>query len=581
MSDISRMGLPIKIAVMSLLLCTVLSSGAHSAELEYLPVAPWSGRLVLPDASERRADGGVWIEVENAPASHAKFKGRRAWMTLAPVLRSRFAKAVGDVKFDAATQRQRSRGDHAPVRIEGWSKVSPLESLAGARRADNVRVRLDRVAATGDAPDSIELAEVPTEICGTHVGLVKILSVTQEGDLRVRHLERATRSFTGREEVLRTTPDISPGIQAVLRDLPSSPLGRDGWYVRGIPGESGFVVESLEPVSLLAARAGSTRVGETEVRRYIEEENWAETPARSGQAWSVLVDPQARGQASFSANTGERFLVIHNFGGLAGPDGDSKGLIQVAGGHMAYGIARSVLDPFLGTPRLDVTYIQVYGNNPESIISTRLAWHQYMGSLVRGWVYRRAVSDVIVELPLLDRPVDVGDGEIRFLDELATHLDVVTALYRIGFGGGNAIVTPHNNCSQDSARGMFETVDVLRTIESPRSSSGRVLEPDLAAVNALSRDIFRWIVPSGAPSAAWNSSGASGPRRPSTSLAGLFQSRNTIMPRMHAEGLTSLLLDHGARALYLRSNSVGKFGTLPYPIPPQLKFPFIIPPAAP
>lgn len=580
MNDISMVGRLIRAAVLSVVLGGALAGGARSAEVEYLPVAPWSGRLVLPAASERRADGGVWIEVENAPASHAGFKGRRAWMTLTPALRSRFAKAVGDVKFDAGTQRQRARGDHAPVRIEGWSKVSPLESLAGARRVDDVRVRLDRVAAASDAADSIELAEVPTEICGTHVGLVKILSVTQEGDLRVRHLERARRSFTGREEVLRTTPEISPAIKAVLGDLPGSPLGQEGWYVRGVPGESGFVVESLEPVSLLAARAGATRAGEVEIRRYIEEENWAGTPARSGQAWSVLVDPQGRGQA-FSGRAGERFLVIHNFGGLAGPGGDSKGLVQVAGGHMAYGIARLVPDPFLGTPRLDVTYIQVYGNNPESIISTRLAWHQYMGSLARGWVYRRAVSDVIVELPLLDRPVDVGDGKIRFLDELATHLDVVTALYRIGFGGGNAIITPHNNCSQDSARGLFETVDVLRTIASPRSSSGRVLDPELAAVNALSRNIFRWIVPSGVPSAAWSSGGASGPRRPTTSLSGLFQSRNTIMPRMHAEGMTSLLLDHGARALYVRTNSVGKFGTLPYPIPPQLRFPFIIPPAAP
>lgn len=44
----------------------------------YRPIAPWLGRLILPEPAHRRADRGVLLEVHHAPPAYRHLVGQLA-----------------------------------------------------------------------------------------------------------------------------------------------------------------------------------------------------------------------------------------------------------------------------------------------------------------------------------------------------------------------------------------------------------------------------------------------------------------------------------------------------------------------
>lgn len=441
--------------------------GADAAAL-YRPIGEWTGRLILPKASERTPDGSVLVELENAPDPSLVGATVRLRFDLSAPDADWYESVRSDIAFDPAKlEKVRKAGRAVPERLNGWANVSPLESLAGARAADDVRVLL---AGARRSADGLVVDREPVQISGARVALVRFVGPAA-GDLRtVAHWNRSTRAFDGPIERIRIPAEIydrEPGApRGTTLGIESVPFNVEGFYIYGRRDGGTFAVEALEPRAALALPPTATAVGRDAADEAIREGFWGNLS--SGLFRALRFEPSARAAAD-PFPVGSSHLVSHLFGGrtylrTGVCDGLNLGCVT---GHFSFGVARVAECPFTGDPRFDVTYKQVYAHTMAGIVSGSLKWHEYMGNLARGWMYAIPVGDTIVRIPELD-PYDI-DGEIYDpIRGFERELERVMAVYRTGAGSGISSVGLAMSCVQDSHCGLYLAIAKFKSRSGPR-----------------------------------------------------------------------------------------------------------------
>ena len=114
---------------------------------DYLPVAEWLGRLILPDVRERSEVGGVYLEVHLAPPAQSDLIGKKVYLRWSdrPDLQAYVNQVKTSIDFSEQAYRSIAQGVVLPTRLNHWRQVQALESLAGARPNDDVMVALGGV----------------------------------------------------------------------------------------------------------------------------------------------------------------------------------------------------------------------------------------------------------------------------------------------------------------------------------------------------------------------------------------------------------------------------------------------------
>ncbi|MEB3199177.1 MAG: hypothetical protein VKK62_01460, partial [Synechococcaceae cyanobacterium] len=334
----------------------------------YVPSADWIGRLILPgpdDLADPAAPRGdwVWIELEQAPEELQGLIGRRLRLRWAedPALQRLVAAVSTTIRFGENARLAASQGNVVPQRLNGRVAVGPLQSLAGARPADDVIVRLEGLrlappergtrargaieavagqarsgqagpeqaglgqAESGDAGNpELRIARPPVQVSGRWQGLVRFeepLEPGAEGDLwRVRHFNRASGGFDGAEETIRV-PNLPRNRYGRRMFDPSglaaSPLNREGWLIQGAPAADGlFTLQAIEPRLLLTPlpqrRIEGTRAG----LAFLQRGSWSPPQLQRGTLHSTALVPD--GVRPPPLQIGERALLMHLFGGIGG-----------------------------------------------------------------------------------------------------------------------------------------------------------------------------------------------------------------------------------------------------------------------
>lgn len=544
---------------------------AAAAGLRYLPVADWTGRLILPPREQRF--GGVGFEVRCAPPAHADLAGttvRLQWADENPAVRDRLRTVVRDVNFSSEAQSASTYGGLVmPVRLNRWRMVDPLESLAGAHPVDDVLVKLAGSVTVShqDGVTTLRVDRQPVQISGSYYGLVSFRGPapdTEDG-FRVVHFDRATRTFAGAEEIVRmpaVVADLEGRANSSTTGIDRSPLNAEGWYAYGAFDESGrFVVRSLAPRTLL--RADGVRRALTETReayRYVRREAWRDLVLAKGDVVSAGTGPPWK--------AGEVGLVVHNYGGIGGKAREKAASGPIYFGHFAYGIAEAVDDPLAGELRFEMTYYQVYTQNVDGLIAGALDWSRYMGDRQYGWAGIRPVCDAIVRHDAFTGDFDIEEGgRGSALDALIGQLDVMTARYRIGDGTGGTFVGPANNCSQDSNRALFGTLRALRLyVEAhPNFATWVAKSPNqfarYRALSALGMDLRKKLQPFGVPRRDWSHNvynlGTTMEDAPIQSVIAALGSWRCILPRLAFNTIVGTFLRHGASLTVLGTDQIG------------------------
>lgn len=430
----------------------------------YRPIAPFSGRLVLPQLSERRANGGVWIVLDNAPTEHRALLGKAIWLEHSD--RAWMDLTRQDIRLTPVATKSAAKGAVHPQRLDGWTAVSALESLAGARGTDDVVVELTApTVRLLEGTQTLAVAAMPLQVTGQKHALVRFEGrVQSEGDVvfRLRHYSSETRHFDGPvedvvvDQLFRDPADpkiayLQPGN---IDGLQAHPLNAEGWSVFGFHDDGGrFHVQALQPYALFVvhAKPSDLRLGAKSVNRFIDSEQWDLQPWMKTTARQVALQPREDPPPATLHALGTRFLVLHAFG-AADVTPRTAGIVT---GHLSLGLATIVRHPFTDALVYDVVYKQVYAHNAKGIIAGSQRWQHYMGSLKLGWMYARPVSDVLVHLPVLTEDYALGPVTLSPWRVFERSLDEMMARYRTGSGTGASVVTPAASCVQDSNQAVL------------------------------------------------------------------------------------------------------------------------------
>ena len=557
--------------------------------------APWTGRLILPTAGERQPDGAVRIEIHNSP--DPSLKGKTIWLRFAATgdVQQRARSVTRSVAFTDATRKSIAKGNVHPTRIDGWADVAPLESLAGARPADDVLVALPTAQRDGD---SVVITRAPTMIAGDFVGLVTIKSPAGPGKFKVVHYRKTSGDFSGAEQTLAfDAPAIPVGgngqTLSPVDGIEQASVNKAGFYVHAVQGADGQPhVRGLVPRQLRNIPSVNVLNGASASLLYTTAGMWEPVEdatkgrAAKGSASSTLLVPNGNaGEAHASEwrdaalTAGKRLLVVHTFGAI-GPAEDGP----LRTGHFAFGIATVAPEPLTGELALDVEYKQVYAHNPNGIIAGSYDYASYSGSFARGWIYSRPLADVALYLPALDRAYTLGGAALGTpLDALADELDAMTARYRTGLGTGAAIVTPANSCVQDSSKALYFALAKLdEKASQPGIKAYLDAHPtdaevvDFKAVMALGDKVEHYLSPFGITRADWKNqvdtlAATDAAACPGGIVGSAFcglASFGTVLPRRASDFYTESVILAGAGGVVTRSNDVGgTMGTL-FPLSP-------------
>lgn len=546
----------------------------------YRPSAEWIGRLILPTlqeiaAAEAPRDDWVWIELEQAPAEHQSLIGNRLRLRWAdrPQLQ-RLVETVTTTFYVGKEARQAAaEGNEVPSRLDG-RRVGPLQSLAGARRRDDLTVALEGVSleALTREGGTLRIARPPVQITGRWQGLVTVVGPAAGEDLwQVRHFNPASGGFDGESETLRI-PALPPdryGRRMLDPDgLAASPLNAQGWLIQGAPARDGiFTVQALTPYAWLELTPSRVVGGTAPSLAYIRHDSWR-APLQRGSLQSTALIPD--GVSPQSWELGDRALLMHLFGGIGGKDGEPVQGWTVTG-HFAFGEAEVVRDAFTGRPRLTIRYHQIYANNPNGIVSGSQDWSAYAGSLQRGWIGLRPFSDVLVPM----------GPEV--LEAIELQAELMAARYRSGEGRGVALVTPATSCVQDSAQALWIAIRQLRLegVKGPMSELDRerlrelglafehLLEPLGPVRGDWSRNAARVL-------AATTSSSSPGsgeaPFIASQGLHDALLSWRSLLPRTAHDQFTAEFLRAGLPLLALRTNQIPGANPRLEPVAPTALF---------
>lgn len=579
----------------------------HPYQDYYYPVGhsvgDWTGRLILPQRSERQSPEFVWFEVQNAPDAYQNWIG--SWVKLQwqddSTVESTVASVMMDVQFTEETWDSLQLGRIHPTRLQGMDDVGPLESLAGARPVDDVVVLLrDAVvlednSSEGNGDRGLAIAHDPVQITGRWHGLVRILEPStpasshaelesdnvqydqdKDDDFWVQHFNKDTQQFDGPIEQVRIPqpPPTTRGVYpSVIQGIEASPLNDGGWYVYGDRTHDGtFVVQAIEPRQLMQLSPNQIYRTEQDGIDYIQQANWANAPQRKGTGNTVLIAPSASSEDDALAGwSGDRALVLHLFGGIGGEKAEPQRLWTTTG-HFSFGIAEVIHDPLTNQPRFWIEYHQVYGHNSSGIVSGTIHWSDYMGNLNRGWLGTRPVSDVLVHLDGVTQPYVFGDIVVDPLAELTRQLSIMTARYRTGNGTGAAIVTPATSCVQDSSQALYATIQGMeqQITTNPAIQSWLAENPShpqtqrFNTLIALGQTLESKLTPLGMVRDDWqqNTEALSGVTiSPNWSVDGdvlsVLQSWRTMLPRRAHDELSTVLLNNGGMLWIIRTNQIG------------------------
>ena len=561
----------------------------------YCPIAPWMGRLILPKRHQRRGDS-VRLELYHAPKPYRHLVGQQVILTWSSIsrLQRRLRAVTKDVHFSAdAEYSSRFGGLIHPDRLNHWQQVGPLESLAGSHPVDDVVVALSDVegvfptteilgraegALNETPPWTIRIASEPVQITGRYYGLVQFIQPVEQG-YHVVHFNRRSRQFNGPRDLVQLPPVIADqnGCAPSSREhLEASPQNEWGWYIYGAVDKSGrFVVQALAPRSLFSLQPDRVLFGRKAAYRHIRQETWDDIKAKKGTTSSVLCTAQDSGTSDAVQSAidhwqeGDRALLLHTYGGIGGEQREPAASGPVFFGHFAYGVARVVRDPLADELRFDICYHQIYTHNTDGLIAGTLHWSRYMGDRQFGWAGTRPVCDLLVKLDSFTGWYDVGPSRRRSpLSSMMAQLSAMAARYRIGDGTGGTYVGPANNCSQDSNRALFATLermeDSLETYADWLQSWADRYPQQAARLQdaaQLGDELQAALQPFGTPRADWEKNeynlGSTLEDEPIRNLLMGLGSWRTLLPRKASDTIVKVFLDHGASVWVLRTNQIG------------------------
>lgn len=583
----------------------------------YRPIAPWIGRLILPDAKQQGNRDWVWMEIYHAPSEAKDLIGKRVrleWSQDSATQRD-VAAVTRDVRFTKEVEElQRTTGNLYPVRLNGRSQVGPLQAMAGARPIDDVTVTLSDPVLDRQSGNVLQIKLEPVMQTGRYYTLVKILGSVSSSKpefipkacpgkspcpselFRVQHYNPKTGQFDGVQETIRIPQQPIDGFgvyASTSRELEKSPAGTAGWYLYGAQDKAGlFTVQAIKPRSLFQLQPQQVLLNQGEGFNYIHTQNWKDTEQRKGTIQTVLIDAKSKVSSTAIAQwkEGNRALVMHLFGGRGGKGGENPAFGTVTG-HFSYGLAEIVRDPFTNELQFAVNYQQVYATNIEGIISGQNAWTNYMGNQQSGWLGTRPVADVLVKLDAIAQDYDFGGNKLSPLSELSRQLRLITDRYRTGDGTGTAKVTPATSCVQDANQALFLTIQTIRdrvesSLEMQSWWSSHPNDPTVKRFEqliALGNDLETQLVPFGIVRQDWksNATALSGTQIQSSdfvtvtgteNIISALKSWRTILPRQAQDELSLLFLRHGAQLWFLRTNQVGGNNLDIFPIAPTQPF---------
>jgi predicted Abi (CAAX) family protease len=563
----------------------------------YQPIGAWMGRLILPPSSIKNFnDDAVKFEVYYAPAASGHLIGKvvnLTWIDHSDI--KDFLRAVTlDIQFNRETEISHNMGYVLPDRLNGRRQVGPLESLAGSRSQDDLVVKLELPVGIDDrlrllARDTTDDREVdvtltigrpPIQITGRFFGLVRILNRVDAGGDRfeVRHYHPTSKQFDGTVEIVRilqVRADRNGIFRSKIDRLEDSPFNTLGWYIYGAKDAEGtFVVQAIEPRSIMTLVADEVHLGIPAGLNYIDRLNWQNPEAQKGTAKSTLLDPIASSvqEAADNWHEGDRVLVMHIYGGIGGDKAEASAPFGIITGHFAYGIARVVRDSLTDELRFDIEYCQIYAHNPDGIISETATWANYMGDLQRGWLGSRPVSDVIIRLDCITEDYDFDGIRLSPLDQLQLQLEEMMARYRHGDGDGAALVTPITSCVQDSNQALYVTIQQLeqQVANQPQICNWLRSHPThpqtirFERLQALGKSLEKFLIPWRIVRPDWEYN--------ARTLAGITPQTNifravyktaigwrTMLPRFAYDEISRIYLKHGAKLWFIRTNQVGGF----------------------
>ena len=472
-----------RVSLFLLLLSICFLPSLLLARSDFAPVAQWSGRLIFPPIGQRRADGGVMIELHNWPEAALDFhrSAHNPWPVL-PLLwpNGPFEPAGVDVVFSEESLEYiggRTPDEArllAPWRLSGLKGVRALEALAGARMVDDVEVRLKSPEVKKVAGLTfLVVREEPVQVAGRQYCLLRFSGKDGAGRLVGRHWCGEKRDFSGAEiaaVIPRDIPQVhheNPLFQVehtTVEGIWHSPLNRYGWYAYGHFEGDEFHLDALQPRRIHELKPDELSKGVKAGRQFIESEQWDRHALAHAQGSyrSMLISPQEEhideAEASFR-EAGKRFLVLHIFGSWGRHGVKEQPTLNT--GHFAFGIASVEKCPFTGEERFAIEYKQVYGTNDQGIISGSVDWAEYMGGLRRGWMYLRPTWDIIVDFEPFTADYQWQGKTISPLRVLCDDLSHVMAAYRVGMGGGCAMVTVLNSCVQDTTQALFRAMESI------------------------------------------------------------------------------------------------------------------------
>ena len=571
----------------------------------YRPVADWIGRLILPTMAEAAADpiDWVWIEILQAPNPHWQGQRVRLEWQDNPALQDYVQTVTRSVNFTDEAYASARNGNVHPLRLDGWQQVGPLQSLAGAHPMDDVVVALQQVdritTATGET--ILRISTDPRQITGRYMGLVRLLEPIPDDRwtpadcptgppctselFRVQHYDTTAGTWENATDTLRI-PQVLPFhdrlFQSTPHNLERSPAGEAGWYVYGAPDAEGlFTVQAIAPRRVFQLNPNNTDLITVPDRpqNYINFRNWRNTSGRKG-----TIQTAALGNGINDWQEGDRALVIHLFGGIGGQKAESLALPGTVTGHFSYGIATVIRDPFTQDLQFEIEYWQVYGHNPNGIISGAIAWANYTGGLQQGWLGTRPISDIVLKLDAVTEDYDFGTVQLSVMDELRQQLHIMMARYRIGDGTGASIVTPAQSCIQDSSQSVYRTIQAIarRVAESPEIQQWLSDQPNDPQTSRFQRlvdlgdRLTNELVPVGIVRADWrNNADVAGVRstfETQNNLIAQLLSWRTVMPRVAYDQIANIFLAQGATAWVLKTNQVGGWDSTILPLAPTELF---------
>jgi predicted Abi (CAAX) family protease len=557
---------------------------SQSYSADYLPVAEWIGRLILPDVTERSQVGGVYLEVHHAP--QLDLIGQKVYLRWSdrPDIQAYVNQVKIRIDFSQQAYKSINQGIIHPTRLNHWRQVQALESLAGARPNDDVMVALTSVEVIREPQIILSLAREPILITGKYYALVSFTHVSPDHCAVVRHYNRDSGKFDGTEDVVylpQVVPDRNGVLSATANKITESPLNPTGWYIYGAKNEGGiFTVQAIAPRALFQLQPAKVISGLQKATDYIHNQYWQGVAQKKGQIDSILLNSSNLSDTELisSYQEGDRLLVLHTYGGIGGNKREFAPL-GLFFGHFSFGLARVVREPLTQELRFKIAYGQVYTQNTTGIIAASLDWTNYVGDRQFGWLGSRPITDILVKLDVFEEYN--FDGLRRFpLNALAYQLDRMMARYRTGDGTGATFVGPANSCVQDSCQALYQAINMTLTeieqnplikdwiMTNPNHAQTQRLQRLVALNKAIEDRLITWQTRADWVDPYQSLIGTRLADSPVTTVVNALTSWRSLLPRLANDSLAQIFLNHGASLWLLQTYQVGGWDEDIEPIAP-------------